>query len=115
CVINHALKSTPQRRGVSGVRFVFQRPEDAAGDRGDIGVAGPTSDGEAIRHLDQVPVCIGKLVFRIAHRRPRHQSWRSKNHPTVHAGTGGSLAWTSSEVIHTSATHGVEEVAVTLL
>jgi len=55
----------------------------------DIGVAGPTSDGEAIRHLDQVPVCIGKLVFGIAHRQPRHQFWRSKNHTTVHAGTGG--------------------------
>ena len=31
-MINHALKSTPQRPGVSGVRFVFQRPQDAAGD-----------------------------------------------------------------------------------
>src|SRR5262249_7040201 len=64
-------------------------PQDAAGDRGDVGVARPTGDGEAIRHLDQVPVCICKLVFRIAHRRPRHRSWRSKNHPTVDAGTGG--------------------------
>src|SRR5262249_35293013 len=44
-VIDHALKSTPQRGGVIGVRFVLQRPQDGAGDRGDIGAAGPTSDG----------------------------------------------------------------------
>jgi hypothetical protein len=66
-MIDHALKGTPQRRGVSGMRFVFQRPQDAAGDRGDIGVAGPTSDGESVRHLDQKPVRVRELVFGIHH------------------------------------------------
>src|SRR5262249_35947290 len=71
--------------------------QDTARDRGDVGVARPTGDGEAIRHLDQVPVCISKLVIGIAHRRPRHQFWRSKNYTTVHAGTGKCLAWTSNQ------------------
>jgi hypothetical protein len=61
----HTLKSTPQRRGVSSVRFVLQRPQDAAGDCGDIGIAGPASDGKGIRHLDHMPIRVGELVFGI--------------------------------------------------
>src|SRR5262249_18673231 len=41
--------------------------QDAAGDRGDIGVAGPTSDGESVRHLNQMSVRVGELVFGIHH------------------------------------------------
>jgi len=35
-----------------------------------------------------MPVRVGEPVFGIIHRRPRHQSLRSKNHIVVHASTG---------------------------
>ena len=51
-VLDHALKPPPKPRDVDGVRLMLQRAEDAAADRSDVGVPGPTGDGEVIRHLD---------------------------------------------------------------
>jgi hypothetical protein len=48
----------------------FKVPRIQRGYRGNVVVARPTSDGEAIRDLDQVPVPIGEHVLVIAHRRP---------------------------------------------
>src|SRR5262245_46689619 len=79
--------------------FVLQRPKDAAGDCRDVGVAWPMSGSEVLRPLDQIPDRLvielldnlGTLVVTfVGHRRPRYQSWRSKNHTPVPAGTGGS-------------------------
>ena len=72
-VLDHAFQGLPQHRDVGGVWFVLQRSEDAPSDGGNVGVARPTGDGEAIRDLDQVPVGIGERVLVIAHRRPRHR------------------------------------------
>jgi hypothetical protein len=47
---------------VCGSYFSVPRPSD----RGDIGVAGPPSDGESVRHLDQMPVRVDELVFGVA-------------------------------------------------
>ena len=42
-VLYHAFEGAPQHGGVGGVWLVFQRAQDTAGDRGDVGVAGPTA------------------------------------------------------------------------
>src|SRR6516164_873581 len=72
-VLDHAFQGLPQHRDVGGVWFVLQRSEDAPSDGGNVSVARPTGDGEAIRDLDQVPVRIGERVLVIAHRRPRYR------------------------------------------
>src|SRR5262249_10930507 len=60
---DHALKGLPQRRDVTGVRLVFERPEDALGDRDGIGIAGPAGDRVGVRHLDQVAVGVLEHVL----------------------------------------------------
>src|SRR5262245_49746329 len=83
----------PQHRDVGGVRLVLQRRDYAAGDGGDVGVAAPASDGEAVRHLDQMPVRIGERVLVIAHRRPRHRFLKNLRRSIAAL---GCRAWTSS-------------------
>src|SRR5262249_60280321 len=55
-VLDHSFEGAPEHRGVGGVRLVFQSSQDTAGDRGNVGVAAPTSDGKSVWHLDQMPV-----------------------------------------------------------
>src|SRR5262249_53578615 len=62
-LLDHAFQGLPQRRGVGGVWLVFQRRQDTAGDGGNVGVAAPASDGEAVRHLDQVSVRVRERVL----------------------------------------------------
>src|SRR5262249_7464865 len=62
-VLDYGVQGLPQRRGVGGVWLVFQRPQDTAGDSGNVGVAAPASDGEAVRHLDQVSVRVRERVL----------------------------------------------------
>src|SRR5262249_47738459 len=62
--LDHGFQGLPQRRGVGGVWLVFQRPQDTAGDGGDVGVAAPASGGELVRYLDDKAVLIGRRILR---------------------------------------------------
>jgi hypothetical protein len=55
-VLDDAFQGLPQQRDVGGVWFELQRSKDATSDGGDIGVAGPSSDGESVWHLDKMPI-----------------------------------------------------------
>ena len=59
-VLDYAFEGAPQHRGVSGVGLVFQRRQDTARDRGNIGLAAPASDGKPVRYLDEKPVWVGE-------------------------------------------------------
>jgi hypothetical protein len=52
--LDHAFEGAAQHRDVGVMRLVFQRPQYAARDLGDVGVAAPARDGEPARYLQKM-------------------------------------------------------------
>jgi hypothetical protein len=50
------MQNLPQGGNIGGMELISQRPENAARDLRDIGIAAPASNGKRGRDLDEVPV-----------------------------------------------------------